>query len=591
MKELEYPFDAKKILRHRKQIKKNFNTEKGYLTKKVAILSGSTVGEFQNILELFLLNNGIKPIFWQGQYNRYYEESVFENAELLNFQPDIVYLHTSIKNITQFPNGTEDEKTVDEMLENEYGKYVQIWESLLQKLKCPIIQNNFEALPYRLLGNADFYQVNGNINYVNKLNMKFAEAALHYNNLFINDLNYEASFFGLNRWFDQNNWYLYKYPFSLEAIPLVAFNISNIIKSLFGKNKKLLILDLDNTLWGGVIGEVGAENIKIGIETAEGMAYTDFQNYIKALSQNGIMLSVCSKNDFSIAKEGFSNPACILSLDDFLSFKANWKNKDENIKEIIKEINIMPDSAVFIDDNPSERALIKQTLPEVSVLDIDSPSEYVDFLDKQGFFETTLISQDDKKRNEYYKANIKRENLKSSYTDYQEYLKSLSMKLSINDIKPDNIERVVQLINKTNQFNLTTYRYTYDDVLTYIKDNTINIVGKLSDKFGENGIITCMMASIKNDMAYIDLWIMSCRVFKRDLEKAIFDVLVSKCKEKNIKVIRGFYFKTKKNAFVEHLYEDLGFEVIEQDNEHGIYEYTIENDYKNLNTVMEVSYE
>lgn len=591
MRELEYPFDEKKILRNRKKLKKMFDQDSGYIEKRIAILAGSTIGEFQHILELFLLNNGIKPVFWQGQYNRFYEESVFNNEELIEFKPDLIYIHTTVKNLNIFPKSSDDKDSVERIIDEECQKYVQIWETLFQKVGCPIIQNNFELLPYRILGNADVYQPFGRLRFINLINSKFAEYAMKYQNLYINDLNYEASLYGLNNWFDNTIWSLYKYAFALEAIPIVAYNVANIIKSLYGKNKKVLVMDLDNTLWGGVIGDCGAEKIKIGIETAEGMLYSEFQKYIKNLAENGIMLAVCSKNENEIAKEGFLNPASVLRLEDFLIFKANWEDKNRNVEEIIQSLNVMPDSVVFIDDNPLEREIVKNNIPEVAVPDLDIVQNYVDILDKQGFFEMTLFSQDDKKRNEYYKANIKRENLKNSFRDYNEYLKSLCMKAFFNSINSDNIERVVQLINKTNQFNLTTKRYTYEEVLDYIKNDSINLVVKLTDKFGENGIISCLMASVQGNIASIDLWVMSCRVFKRDLEKVIFDELIAMCQKRKINTIRGAYFKSKKNGYVEHLYEELGFEKIEYDELHSVYELKIPQTYQKKNEIMEVYYE
>jgi FkbH-like protein len=592
MKELEYPFDSEYILRKKKSLKKELLQNQIFIEKKVAILCGSTVGEMQNILELFLLNHGIKPIFWQGQYNRYYEEAMFNNYELKEFKPDIIYIHTTNKNIIDFPTPEDTSEVVSQKLSSTFSYFSQMWDKLRDELQCPIIQNNFEPLPYRLMGNADVYQESGELNFINLLNQEMYGYAREHKNFYVNDLNYQASWFGLERWFDNSMWYMYKYPFAVDAIPLVSHNLANIIKSLFGKNKKALALDLDNTLWGGVIGDDGIEGIKLGIDTAEGMAYDDMQNYIKKLSRFGITLNVCSKNEESNAKLGFNHPSSKLKIDDFIVFKANWNNKDLNIKEIASESNILEESIVFIDDNPVERELIKNIMPHISIPELTSAENFVKILDQSGFFEVTILSADDRKRNTYYKANKAREERINQFGDYSKYLKSLEMTCKIDNFNSSNIERVVQLINKTNQFNLTTARYTAEEVEQYMKGNSVvTISANLKDKFGENGIVSCMMASKVEDTMQIDLWVMSCRVFKRDLEKAIFDELVKQCKQKGIKKIRGSYYKTKKNQFVENLYPSLGFQVIEKDDEHGIWQYEIPEEYTMMNEVMEVVYD
>lgn len=591
MKELEYPFDSDNILKKKRSLKKELLKKEGLIKKRIAILCGSTVGDLQDIIELFLLNQGILPIFWQGQYDRLYEEALFPPDELKNFSPDLIYIHTSVRNIKDFPELSDRSEDIKHKVDSVINYYGQIWQSLNQQFHCPIIQNNFEELPYRVLGNADAWYNGGGIRYINQLNMAIAGEIEQCDYVFLNDLHYQASWFGLEQWFDQSIWYAYKYPFSLKAIPLVAFNIANIIKSLYGKNKKALVLDLDNTLWGGVIGDVGVDNIKLGIETPKGMAFSEFQSYIKKLSKLGIALNICSKNEKEIAKTGFDHPASILKYDDFIIPKINWDNKDANIELIAKELNILPESIVFLDDNPAERELVEKSIPGISVPKLLAPEKYLQVLDKSGFFEVTTLSNDDKKRNEYYKANIERQQLLVQFKDYTEYLTSLEMTTHMAPFGPSNIERIVQLINKTNQFNLTTKRYSMEDVKEYLKNRNITLCADLQDKFGDNGIVSCLMGKIKDDELHIDLWIMSCRVFKRNLEYAVFDTLIKKCLEFNIKKIYGYYFKTAKNHLVESFYEQLGFSVCEKDDSHGIFEFTVSKEYENKNLVMEVNYE
>lgn len=590
IKELTYPFDASFILRKKHSLKKQLVDTEIKTNKKIAILCGSTVGELQDIIELFLLNNGIKPTFWQGDYNRYYEEALFPPNELAEFNPDIIYIHTSIKNIIDFPAPFESDDSCAQKLEHVQAKYEQIWESLYNRFRCPIIQNNFELPQYRVMGNADGWQSGGICSYINQLNFIISRKANEKEYLYINDINYLSSYYGLSKWFNNLDWYSYKYPFARDLIPDVAYNLYNIMKSLWGYNKKSVVVDLDNTLWGGVIGDVGVDNIFIGTESPIGMAYSDFQSYLKKLSQLGVSLSICSKNEESIAKEGFNHPASILKYDDFIIKKINWENKDQNIYEIAKEINIFPDAIVFLDDNPAERDLVKALLPTISTLNLSRPEEYVSLLDQAGFFETTILSQDDKNRNDYYRANQQRDAFAKSFTSYNDYLNSLNMVCCIKKFDTA-LERVTQLINKTNQFNLTTRRFAIDEVKEYISQNTITFCGSLSDKFGENGIVSCIMGTIQGDSLHIDLWIMSCRVFKRNLEFAMFDALVKICKKKNLKNIYGYYNKTAKNELVKSFYTSLGFDTVECDSEKGVYIYSIPEEYVNKNTVMEVSYE
>lgn len=587
MRELEYPFDSAYLLQKKRALKKQLLLREDLLTKKIAILSGSTVGEMKHMLELFLLNHGICPEFWEGQYDRYYEEVMFDNAELLQFGPDVIYIHTSNKNIVGFPAPSAPEEEVQAACLQVYGRLAQVWEKIREDYHCPVIQNNFEPLPYRLMGNYDVSCPSGGRSFINRLNDKLYAYAQAHDDFYINDLEYEAAVYGLDQWFDAPMWCMYKYAFAVDAIPWVAHNISNIIKSIYGKNKKALALDLDNTLWGGVIGDDGVENIKIGIESPEGMAYEEFQQYLKRLSFLGIALNVCSKNEEDISLTGFTHPASVLKRDDFIVYKANWNNKDGNVREIAEALHIMPESVVFLDDNPMERDLVRAGVPEAAVPELGQPEYYTRYLDRSGFFEVTALSEDDRKRNAYFKANQSREESLSRFVNYADYLKSLEMRCHIEPFGVHNIQRVTQLINKSNQFNPTTRRYSMEEITQKVNDaDCIAFCGQLSDKYGDNGIVSVVMAQVEEDCAHIDLWVMSCRVLKRDMELAMLDELVRLCRERGISRILGYYYRTKKNKLVEHLYGDMGFECREQDEAHSIWEYCIPETYENKNQVI-----
>lgn len=584
-KYLNYPLDTTTILRKKKQLKKYFldEGEGKQIEKNIAILGGSTTSEIKNILELFLLKNGIKPTFYESEYNKYYEDALFGTDKLKKFNPDIIYIHTTNINITQYPALSDSPEEVENLLAQEVEKFKLIWNTL-QNHECAIIQNNFELPANRSLGNLDCYDIHGQTYFINRLNLEFAKSAREIKNLYINDINYLSSYIGLRNWFDKSLWYSAKYALSYEAIPELAHNLGNIINAIFGKSKKCLVLDLDNTLWGGVIGDDGLNGISIGTETAIAEAYTAFQSYVKTLKPRGITLAVCSKNDFQNAKEGFSHPDSILSFDDFTSFKANWEPKHLNIIEIAKEINIGIDSLVFIDDNPVERDIIISQVPGVTVPDVgDNIIDFIDHVDKSGFFEIISLSADDLNRNDYYEGNKKRLDEQASFKDYDEFLYSLDMTAEISTFSPVYLERITQLINKTNQFNLTTKRYTFGEVEKIADDdNYIKLYGKLSDKYGDNGLISIIIALVKGKACHIDLWLMSCRVLKRGMEFAMLDALVDACQNRGVTELFGYYYKTAKNSMVSDLYETFGFTLVEQNGDDSVWKLSLE-DYEHKN--------
>lgn len=586
---LKYPLDCDYIMRKKKSIKRNLLERDNFIEKRIAILGGSTTFDIKDILEIFLLSEGIKPIFYESEYNKYYEDALF-NKELELFNPEIIYIHTSYRNINYFPEISDSKEKVEELLKKEMKKFHSIWSILTNKYNCTIIQNNFEYPKNRILGNFERTSHIGKINFIDKLNGKIVEYAENNNNFYINDINYLSASLGLEKWHDLSMWYGYKYCLSFEAIPYLSKNISNIIKAILGKNKKCIVLDLDNTLWGGVIGDDGVNNIKIGTETAIGEAYTEFQKYVKQLKEIGVVLAVSSKNEDNIAKEGLNLPDMMLKEKDFYSIKANWNPKFENISNIAKEINIGEDSIVFMDDNPVERELVKGNLPMVEVPDIGSNIvDYIDHIDKNRYFEIINLSKEDLERNKFYEMNKKRENEKSAYSSYEDFLKSLDMQAEIDFIKPIYTDRIAQLTNKTNQFNLTTKRYTLSDIENISKDsNKIIIYGRLKDKFGDNGLITIIIGKIKEKNLHIDLWLMSCRVLKRDMEKAMLDFLVEYCNQNNIENIYGYYYKTSKNDMVKDHYLELGFECLEKNDLDSRWILEVKNIRERKNKVIKI---
>ena len=591
LKELNYPFDNSYIIKNKRKIRKILlSNNSARIKKKIAVLCGSTANDIVSALELFLLDSGIEPSCYISEYNKFWEDAVFGNAELEEFQPDIVIIHTTSRNITEFPEDfSESSGTVHQKIDSQFEKFSQMWQKL-ERFGCPIIQNNFETPLLRPSGNADFWEIHGKTFFINSLNMKLAEYAQSHKNFYINDINYLASCFGLEKWHSPEYWYMYKYAMALEAVPELAYSLACIIKSIYGRNKKLIALDLDNTLWGGVIGDDGQEGIEIGHETAEAEAFEEFQRSIKEYKKFGVLLGVCSKNDESNALLGLNHPETVLTPDDFVSIKADWNPKDQNLIEMASELSLLPESFVFIDDNPAECHIAESQISGINTINFRSVQEASYKLSRSGFFEMTKLSSDDLKRNDMYIANAKRESQKKSFADYGEYLRSLEMYAIIEDFRPVYLQRITQLTNKSNQFNLTTKRYSDSDMQkVFESSNYIRLYGKLSDRFGDNGIVSVVIGEKHGDSLSIDLWLMSCRVLKREMEYAMLDTLVSECRKQNIRTITGYYFKTPKNNMVSELYGDFGFELVKRfENGDSVWKLDI-SDYHNLNHAIKVN--
>jgi FkbH-like protein len=585
---LEYPLNINFILRKKKLLKREFLNKDKFIQKNIVILGGSTTSEVVNILEIFLLKNGIKPNFYQSEYNKYYEDALFRTDELVKFNPDIVYIHTTNKNISAYPDIQDSENDIKILHENELKKFHSIW-SALSKLDCPIIQNNFDYSADRSLGNLDSSDIHGRTYFINKLNNSFSEYARENKNLHINDINFLSAYIGLKEWFDRSLWYQAKYAMSMNSIPELAFNISKIINSIFGLTKKCLVLDLDNTCWGGVIGEDGIDGIIIGNETPLAESFTSFQMYINELRTRGITLAVCSKNDLVNAKEGFKHPESVLKFSDFAVFKANWIDKNFNILDIVKELNIGIDSVVFIDDNPAERELVSTQLIKIAVPNIGTNSEdFIEYIDKNGYFEPVTLIDDDINRSKYYEDNKKRTVDEASFKSYDDFLISLKMTASINVFANLYIDRITQLTNKTNQFNLTTKRYNISEIQNISKSESfLKIYGKLSDKYGNNGLIAVIIGNIKSNKCHIDLFLMSCRILKRGMEFAMLDELIKQCRKKEINEIIGYYYKTAKNSIVSDLYKELGFVLVESHDMNSIWKLSIKK-YKYKNKIIRI---
>ena len=550
------------LIRKRRSLRRAFSAREGLQPLRIAVLGGSTTNELVDLLELHLLESGFAPVFHQSEYGQFYEEAVLNTESLKAFAPDLVYVHTSFRNVLSGPSVQATEEDLAAKVETEVERYRQIWSALGEALGCQIIQNNFELPPFSPLGNLDAVVPAGSDRFYLALNEAFAREALTNKKLVLQNIHGLSAKLGLLRWFDWERWFSYKLLYTIEAARVMAQSLTAIVRALYGRSRKVLVLDLDNTLWGGVIGDDGADRIQIGRETPIAEAYTAFQEYCLSLWRRGVLLAVCSKNDEQVARSGFAHPDSVLKLEHISAFRANWEPKHENILSIAAELNLGADSFVFVDDNPAERAIVAAQIPGIAVPEMgDNPALYPLIVEAGRYFEAVSLSQDDLARTAQYAENAQRTLAQAAFANYGEYLDSLEMSAEIERFRPVYLERIAQLTNKTNQFNLTTRRYTLAEMEAISKDDGyIGIYGRLTDRFGDNGLVSVVLGRRDGADLHMDLWLMSCRVLKRDMELAMLDALVDHATQHKIERIKGFYLPTKKNGMVADLYDRLGFE-------------------------------
>lgn len=396
-----------------------------------------------------------------------------------------------------------------------------------------------------------------------KLNFELMNLAQEYQNLYICDIASIQNKFGRDFMFDSTVYVSTEMILSIDVLPYVASRTMDIISSIEGKFKKCLILDLDNTIWGGVVGDDGWENIQVGHGLGIGKAFSEFQQWVKKLKNRGIIICVCSKNDDDKAKEPFEkNPEMVLQLDDISVFVANWENKADNIRTIQSILNIGFDSMVFLDDNPFERNMVRENVPGVIVPELPvDPGDYLEYLYSLNLFETASYSSADKDRTKQYQVEAQRVSTSKKFTNEADFLKSLEMVSEVSNFTSFNTPRVAQLSQRSNQFNLRTVRYTEDKITAVEKDpKQKGFAFTLEDKFGDNGLIAVVILKERElDTLFIDTWFMSCRVLKRGMENFTLNTIVAWAKENGYKKIIGEYIPTQKNGMVSEHYTTLGF--------------------------------
>lgn len=531
---------------------------------KVAVLGNHTTTFFVKSLENQLKLAGFDAELFESDYDQIDITIIDGDSGLYKFNPEIILIFESVLKLKDKFYSITDNENRSEFYQSE----IDVIQNRISSLKrngnnAKVIYFSYELIDDELYGNLFSKISHSFYNNLWKLNNELLNYSENESDLYVFDINkYLKNDINYRDWTAIINSDLH---YSIDAFTKLSHHLTQFIKAFKGSFKKCLILDLDNTTWGGIIGDDGLENIQIG-SLGIGKAFTKLQKWAKHLKERGVILAICSKNNEEIAKEPFEkHNEMILKLDDISIFVANWKNKADNIRYIQEVLNIGFDSMVFLDDNPAEREIVRSSLPDVCVPELPKdPAYYIPYIESLNLFETVSYSENDKDRTSQYQQEAKRKKLISSVTNMDDYLKSLEMKGVINSFEPDDVSRIAQLTQRSNQFNLRTQRYTEADIIEFMnskKHLTYSI--KLKDKFGDYGLISVIILEKKNDKSYfIDTWIMSCRVLKRDVEYYALNKIVEDVKKNKISAITGEYLSTPKNKLVSDLLDKLTFDKI-----------------------------
>lgn len=527
---------------------------------KVAILASSSTEHLVPILAYWLAKEGFNAEIWAAPFDTLAATVLDPSSTLYTFEPDCIWIMNTWRDIDISAMPGANMQDVSGALDGAIKKTVGLVHAVRARTTAQIVLNNADIPLMEVFGNLGANVAWSFRNLLRQYNVLLAKAVDPGFTIF--DFDHLSSVFGKSRWEDPTYWYHSKNAFSFDALGMIAFHFSRLIAAAKGLSKKCLVLDLDNTLWGGVIGDDGMEGIKLGAG-AEGEAFVDFQHYIKALKDRGIILAVCSKNDIDNAREPFeSHPDMELRLNDIAVFVANWQNKADNIQKIASNLNISLDSLVFCDDNPAERDLVRKFLPMVAVPELpEDPTGYINALQAGCYFETLSFSDDDGNRADYYTANAMRGDLKESFTDLSEFHQDLEMVSLVGEIDNFYRPRAAQLLNKSNQFHLTGTRYSEIEIEELASNpKTTCRIFKLKDRFGDQGLISAVILKLEKDnVLVIDTWVMSCRVLGRGMEEFIASEILKIAQSVGAYTVEGSYIISTKNGLVAGLYERLGF--------------------------------
>ncbi|HNP25234.1 MAG TPA: HAD-IIIC family phosphatase [Nitrosomonas sp.] len=555
---------------------------------KLGIVSNATMDLMIPPMVTAAIRNGIDLEVVTADFGQVAQEAFDPTSRLNQSRLDAVLLALDYRAYPVFAG--EFSCSNEKVLSNGALRYLQqIRESFTNNGGMICITQSLACPPYELSGNFDA-QLDGMLRKsLSEFNFALTEDVRKCADVML-DIAALANMIGTNQWFDERQWYMSRVPMANTFIPLYAEYLTKLIAALRGKSKKCLVLDLDNTLWGGVIGDDGLEGIQIGQGHPVGESFLAVQQWVKALKELGIIITICSKNEKNIALEAFhKHSGMLLKEDDFAVFIANWDDKASNIRRIAETLNIGLDAMVFVDDNPAEREIIRTMIPEISVPELPKdPSQFLRTLCAARYFEKIDYTEDDAQRSAQYKSNLQRQEMQQTASNLTEYLVSLEMRIRFVPFDEMGRKRIVQLINKTNQFNLTTRRYTEAEVLEFEKsDHYVTLQVHLQDKFGDNGMICVVICKVYNDLWEIDTWLMSCRVIKRRVEEAVCDEIVALARSFGINKLRGFYRPTERNNLVKEHYHKLGFELVRSSDAEEVWE-LMTNRYHTKNPPLKI---
>ena len=547
-----------------KKLSKKIDKIPNLPTIKMALV-GDTATQFLAIgIKGIAIERGFHIDLFEADYNQVERQFMDTTSELFEFDADIIVVFQSTHKLSEYHSLLSVEKQ-SMLAEDRLSFVVSICEIPALSNK-KIIYFNYPEIEDTVFGSYA-NKVTSSLSYqVRKLNYELMNLAQQYPNLFVCDIAGIQNKMGRDIMFASNVYTSTEMVLSIDALPYVASRVMDIVCAIKGQLKKCLILDLDNTVWGGIIGDDGLEGIQLGHGLGIGKAFTEFQMWLKKLKQRGIIICVASKNNEEIAKEPFEkHPDMILKLDDIAVFQANWETKVDNIRTIQSILNIGFDSMVFLDDNPFERNMVRENIPSITVPELPKdPCDYLEYLYSLNLFETASYSNADKDRTKQYQLEAKRVSLSKTFNNEADFLKSLNMVSTVSGFTKFNTPRVAQLSQRSNQFNLRTIRYTEADIAAMAKNpDIIDLSFTLEDKFGDNGLIAVIiMKKQDSETLFIDTWFMSCRVLKRGMEDFTLNTIVEKAKSAGYKKIIGEYLPTLKNKMVENHYTQLGFNKI-----------------------------
>ena len=532
---------------------------------KIALIGDTATQFLATAIRGTGVERGYQIDLFEAEYNQVERQFLDPSSELYQSDADYIVLFQSTHKLGERHSLLSPDQQ-ESLAEERLAFVASICENPLLANK-KIICLDYPEIEDTVFGSYAT-KVSASLTYqVRKLNMGLMDLSQQYANLFICDIAGLQNKLGRDLMFAPNVYVSTEMVLSIDALPYVAGRVMDIVCAIKGQFKKCLILDLDNTVWGGVIGDDGLEGIQLGHGLGIGKAFTEFQMWVKKLKQRGIIICVASKNNEETAKEPFEkHPDMILKLEDIAVFQANWETKVDNIRTIQQILNIGFDSMVFLDDNPFERNIVRENIPAITVPELpEDPGEYLEYLYSLNLFETASYSQADKDRTKQYQVEAKRVSLQKTFSNEADYLKSLDMISVVSGFNAFNTPRVAQLSQRSNQFNLRTVRYTEADIEALAQDpDVIDLSFTLEDKFGDNGLIAVIIMKKQDaETLFIDTWFMSCRVLKRGMEDFTLNTMVEAAREKGFKRIIGEYLPTPKNKMVEGHYPSLGFEKLE----------------------------